>query len=74
MIKRDYSTSLSHCSAKTMLSNVGRRFLSTVKPVRPFNILGVQQIAVGGLDKSVLSKFWVDQLGLKKTGTYRAEV
>lgn len=48
--------------------------MSTVKPVRPFNILGVQQIAVGGLDKSVLSKFWVDQLGLKKTGTYRAEV
>jgi lactoylglutathione lyase len=50
---------------------ITRRFLSSG---RPFHILGVQQIAVGSLDKTVLSKFWVDQLGLKKTGTYKAEV
>lgn len=56
-----------------MLGSVGRRFFSSVNH-RPFNILGIQQIAVGGLDKSILSKFWVDQLGLTKTGTYRSEV
>lgn len=56
-----------------MLSIAGRRFFSAAGR-RPFNILGVQQIAVGGLDKSILSKFWVDQLGLTRTGTYRSEV
>eukprot|EP00977_Amphora_coffeiformis_P003062 scaffold578_cov167-Amphora_coffeaeformis.AAC.9 len=30
---------------------------------RPFNILGVQQIAVGGLDKAALRHLWVDLLG-----------
>lgn len=41
---------------------------------RPFRILGIQQVAIGGLDKNVLSKFWVDQLGVPKVGTYKAEV
>mmetsp|Transcript_28133 Transcript_28133/g.30741 ORF Transcript_28133/g.30741 Transcript_28133/m.30741 type:complete len:171 (+) Transcript_28133:132-644(+) len=40
---------------------------------RPFRILGIQQVAIGGLDKNVLSKFWVDQLGVPKVGTYKAE-
>ena len=31
---------------------------------RPFRVLGIQQIAVGGLDKNPLRKFWVDTLGL----------
>ena len=30
---------------------------------RPFAILGVQQIAVGGLDKAALRHLWVDLLG-----------
>ena len=30
---------------------------------RPFKILGVQQIAVGGLDKAALRHLWVDLLG-----------
>jgi lactoylglutathione lyase len=41
---------------------------------RPFRILGIQQVAVGGLDKNVLTKFWVDQLGVKKVGQYKSEV
>lgn len=41
---------------------------------RPFRILGLQQIAIGGLSKQELSNFWVDALGVEKTGTYRAEV
>lgn len=40
---------------------------------RPFKVLGVQQIAVGGLDKSALRRFWVDTLGLTPVGTYRSE-
>lgn len=40
---------------------------------RPFRVLGVQQIAVGGLDKARLRKFWVDILGLSLAGNYRSE-
>ena len=40
---------------------------------RPFRILGVQQIAVGALDKSGLSKLYVDLFGLEVTGTFRSE-
>jgi lactoylglutathione lyase len=40
---------------------------------RPFNVLGIQQIAVGALDKKELSNFWVDVLGLTVTGTFRSE-
>ncbi|MDH3282234.1 MAG: VOC family protein [Gammaproteobacteria bacterium] len=41
--------------------------------VRPFRILGVQQIAVGGPDKDRLHRLWVDVLGLETSGTYRSE-
>ncbi len=40
---------------------------------RPFRILGLQQIAVGGLDKAALRRFWIDTLGLEATGTYKSE-
>ena len=40
---------------------------------RPFRILGVQQIAIGGLDKGRLAKLWVDLLGLAMTGPYWSE-
>lgn len=40
---------------------------------RPFRVLGVQQIAVGGADKSALRRFWVDLMGFEPTGTYRSE-
>ncbi len=40
---------------------------------RPFKVLGIQQIAVGGLDKSKLTHLWVDILGLSLTGNYRSE-
>ena len=40
---------------------------------RPFRVLGVQQIAVGGPDKGALRKLWVDLLGLAPHGTYRSE-
>jgi len=40
---------------------------------RPFKVLGIQQIAIGGLDKSKLSRLWVDTLGLTMTGNFRSE-
>jgi lactoylglutathione lyase len=40
---------------------------------RPFKLLGVQQIAVGGLDKAALRRFWVDTLGLSVSGNFRSE-
>ncbi|NOK16778.1 VOC family protein [Corallococcus carmarthensis] len=44
-----------------------------METTRPFRILGIQQIAVGGLDKGALRKLWVDTLGLTAHGTYRSE-
>jgi lactoylglutathione lyase len=40
---------------------------------RPFRVLGIQQIAVGALDKGGLRALWVDALGLPVTGHYRSE-
>jgi lactoylglutathione lyase len=40
---------------------------------RPFRILGVQQVAVGGLDKKPMREFWIDTLGLSDEGGYRSE-
>ena len=39
---------------------------------RPFKVLGIQQIAVGGLDKSRLRTLWVDILGLHLHGSYQS--
>jgi lactoylglutathione lyase len=40
---------------------------------RPFKVLGVQQIAIGGPDKQALRRLWIDTLGLTPTGTFRSE-
>jgi lactoylglutathione lyase len=40
---------------------------------RPFKVLGIQQIAIGGADKSKLQKLWVDMFGMKVTGNFRSE-
>ncbi len=40
---------------------------------RPFKVLGIQQIAIGGLDKNRLKTLWVDKLGLEVTDTFRSE-
>ena len=40
---------------------------------RPFKVLGIQQIAIGGLDKTRLQTLWVDMLGLEITGTFKSE-
>ncbi len=40
---------------------------------RPFKVLGIQQIAIGGLDKYKLQTLWIDMLGLEMTGTYKSD-
>ena len=40
---------------------------------RPFKVLGLQQIAVGGTNKDRLRNLWVDLLGLSLGGNYRSE-
>jgi lactoylglutathione lyase len=40
---------------------------------RPFRVLGIQQIAVGALDKSALRRLWVDVLGLAHSGEFQSE-
>ena len=40
---------------------------------KPFKILGIQQVAIGGPDKTKLQKLWVEMLGLEVTGTFQSE-
>lgn len=47
--------------------------MASVSASRPFKVLGLQQIAVGGLDKRRLRAFWVDLLGLRYGHTYKSE-
>ena len=40
---------------------------------RPFKILGIQQIAIGGPSKERLKALWVDMVGLEVTGNFVSE-
>ncbi|MCK6426947.1 MAG: VOC family protein [Burkholderiaceae bacterium] len=40
---------------------------------KPFKILGIQQIAIGGPDKTRLQKLWVDIFGLSIKSTFVSE-
>ena len=40
---------------------------------RPFKVLGIQQVAIGGTDKGRMKKLWVDMLGLEQTGRFQSE-
>ncbi len=40
---------------------------------RPFKVLGIQHIALGSKNKSRLEKFWIDIMGLNKTGSFKSE-
>ena len=40
---------------------------------RPFKVLGIQQIAIGGTDKVKLQKLRIDLFGLEFTGTYKSD-
>ena len=40
---------------------------------RPFKVLGIQQIAVGGPSKERLKRLWIDMFGLAVTGNFVSE-
>jgi lactoylglutathione lyase len=40
---------------------------------RPFRVLGVQQVAVGGLERAPLRRLWVELLGVPQIGTYESQ-
>ncbi len=40
---------------------------------RPFQVLGIQQVALGALDKQKLARLWVDLLGVPVTGSFTSE-
>jgi lactoylglutathione lyase len=41
-------------------------------PARPFQVLGVQQIALGSRDRQALRTLWVDALGLTPVSTFQS--
>ena len=41
--------------------------------IRPFKVLGLQQIAIGATDKSTLRHLWVDLFGLSVSGHFKSE-
>jgi lactoylglutathione lyase len=43
------------------------------QPPRPFTVLGIQQVAIGGPSKDRLRTLWVDKLGLEVTGHFVSE-
>ena len=40
---------------------------------RPFQILGLQQVAIGGADKQRLQRLWGELFGVPTVGTFRSE-
>jgi lactoylglutathione lyase len=40
---------------------------------RPFRVLGLQQVAIGGSSKAALRHLWVDLFGIAATGSFRSE-
>lgn len=46
---------------------------TTTATVRPFKVLGIQQIAIGATSKDRLRTLWVDMLGLELTGNFVSE-
>ena len=47
--------------------------MSVSSITKPFKILGIQQVAIGGTDKNKLKTLWVDMFGLELTGTFKSE-
>jgi lactoylglutathione lyase len=47
--------------------------MSVDTPIRPFKVLGIQQIAIGGPSKDRLRTLWIDMFGLTVTGNFVSE-
>jgi lactoylglutathione lyase len=40
---------------------------------RPFRVLGLQQVAIGGLERAPLRELWCELLGVELVGSYESE-
>lgn len=58
---------------KTSQHQQRRQMTTDGKKQRPFRVLGVQQIALGQLDKNTLMPFWNEALGIPKVGNFVSE-
>jgi lactoylglutathione lyase len=47
--------------------------MAAIMNARPFRILGIQQVAIGGPDKQRLKTLWVDLFGLAVKSTFVSE-
>ena len=47
--------------------------MASTNTLRPFRVLGIQQVAIGGTDKQRMKTLWVDMLGLEQTGSFQSE-
>eukprot|EP00041_Stephanoeca_diplocostata_P034932 m.1212997 g.1212997 ORF g.1212997 m.1212997 type:complete len:188 (-) comp24601_c0_seq8:3058-3621(-) len=61
--------------SRTVQLQSGSRWLRTTNKDRgdTFKIMGVQQIAIGALDKGPLVTLWQEIFGCKKIGSYQSE-
>eukprot|EP00461_Guttulinopsis_vulgaris_P001223 UN01223 len=55
---------------KTTNKKTKRSMTTDAKKERPFRVLGIQQIALGQLEKSTLMPFWNEALGIPKVGNF----
>ncbi len=54
------------------MSTEGLSMGTRAETARPFQVLGLQQVAIGALDKQRLRRLWVDLLGLTLSGHFRS--
>merc|ERR1719445_2627373 len=50
-----------------------QKFCTFQSVKKPFQILGLQPIAIGSLNKSLLSALWCTQLGIPKIGEFSSK-
>lgn len=71
VVSRAVGRGTSRGGITTAAASRGSRSMSS--SARPFRVLGLQQIAIGSLDKSDLATLWTGLLGVPKVADYKSE-
>ncbi|KAJ3342114.1 hypothetical protein HDU93_003330 [Gonapodya sp. JEL0774] len=71
-IVEKFPTVQSLVDAYSLCGNDTSKASKLLAEIQPYRILGLQQIAIGGLDKGALKSLWVDSFGLKQKGTFQS--
>lgn len=61
------------CARRVVVTLVCACHDALVTGTRPFRVLGIQQIAIGGLDKGALTGLWSGLFGVEVVDSYRSE-